>query len=175
MDWLNERRLLELTHFDDLLLAASHEDNDLKILAVVEGGLDLANDLLVLAVGTGGQVEVILGVTRVGEEGDGAIVTVDVEELVLSAGDVGDIHVVGGRAHIFVLLAGEDVVSHHVSLGVTVLSGLGSGEGHDLAWLALQKNEHALLDFTSTNRDGQGGVTTTSFEIIVLLRSHGDD
>ena len=71
---------------------------------------------------TGGQVEVILGVTGVGEEGDGAILGVDVEELVLGADDVGDVQIVGSGAHIFVLLVGEDVVTGEITLGVTVLS-----------------------------------------------------
>ena len=71
---------------------------------------------------TGGQVEVILGVTGVGEQGDGAIIHVDVEELVLGTSDVGNVHVVGGRAHIFVLLTGEDVVTGEIALGVAVLT-----------------------------------------------------
>lgn len=46
------------------------------------------------------------------------------DELVFLAGDVGDIHVVGGRAEIFELLAGKDINGNKMNLGVTVLAGL---------------------------------------------------
>ena len=39
--------------------------------------------------------------------------------------DVGHLHVVGGWANIFEFLSCEDVQSHHVDFGVTVLAGLG--------------------------------------------------
>ena len=52
INWITNSRLLEFAHFDDLLLAAGHEDNDLKILAVVESGADLVDDFLVLSIGT---------------------------------------------------------------------------------------------------------------------------
>ena len=45
-------------------------------------------------------------------------------ELVFLAGDVGDIHIVGGGAEIFKLLAGEDINGHKMDLCVTVLAGL---------------------------------------------------
>lgn len=51
-------------------------------------------------------------------------IVLDVGELVFSAGDVGDIHVVGGRAKFFELLASEDINGNQVNLGVAVLSSL---------------------------------------------------
>lgn len=51
---------------------------------------------------------------------------VNVDELVFSPGNVGDVHVVGGRRDILQLLASEDVNGDQVDLGVTVLSSLGS-------------------------------------------------
>ena len=61
-------------------------------------------------------------------------------KLVLAAGDVGDVHVVGRGAEIFELLAGEDVDSDKVDLGVAVLASLGGGHVHDLARPALDDN-----------------------------------
>lgn len=45
-------------------------------------------------------------------------------QLVFLTDDVGDIHVVGGGAEFLKLLAGEDVGSHKMDLGVTMLAGL---------------------------------------------------
>lgn len=60
-------------------------------------------------------------------------VILDVGELELSAGDVGDIHVVGGWAKLLELLSGEDIDGDQVNLRVTVLSGLGGAHFDDLA------------------------------------------
>lgn len=46
-------------------------------------------------------------------------------ELVFAAGDVGDIHIVGGRAKIFILLASKDVESNKVNLSMAMLAGFG--------------------------------------------------
>ena len=67
-------------------------------------------------------------------------------ELVLAAGDVGDVHVVGGRAEIFELLAGEDVDGDEMDLGVTVLAGLGGRHVDDLAGAALDTDEAVLAE-----------------------------
>ena len=45
-------------------------------------------------------------------------------ELVFLAGDIWDIHVVGGWAEIFELLAGEDIDGDEMNFGVTVLASL---------------------------------------------------
>lgn len=42
------------------------------------------------------------------------------------------IHVVGRGGHVLILLAGEDVNSSEVTLGVTVLAGFGGGHVHHL-------------------------------------------
>jgi len=48
----------------------------------------------------------------------------EVYKLEFTAADVGHIHVVGGRAKIFELLAREDVDGDEVDLGVAVLARL---------------------------------------------------
>ncbi len=50
----------------------------------------------------------------------------------------------GGRAQVFQLLAGEDVDGNKMDLGVTVLSGLGSGHVDDLAGTTLDDDEAVL-------------------------------
>lgn len=45
-------------------------------------------------------------------------------ELVFLAGDIWDIHVVGGWAEIFELLASEDIDGDEMDFGVAVLAGL---------------------------------------------------
>ena len=54
-------------------------------------------------------------------------------ELVLATGDVGDVHVVGGRAKLLKLLAGEDVEGDEMDLGVTVLASLRGRHLNNLA------------------------------------------
>ena len=65
-------------------------------------------------------------------------------ELVLLAGDVGNVHVVGGRGQLLELLAGEDVDGDQVDLGVTVLAGLGGGHVDDLARAVLDDDVAVL-------------------------------
>ena len=75
-------------------------------------------------------------------------VVVNVRELVLSTADIGDVHVVGGRAQFFELLAGEDINTDEMDLGVTVLAGLGSAHVDNLAGTALDDDvttDSALL------------------------------
>lgn len=62
---------------------------------------------------------------------------INVRELVLSAGDVGDVHVVGGRTELLQLLAGEDIDGDQVDLGVSVLAGLGGAHLDNLAGTTL--------------------------------------
>ena len=67
-------------------------------------------------------------------------------KLVLATRDVGDVHVVGRRAEIFELLAGEDVEGNQMDLGVTVLAGLGGGHVDNLARAALDHDEAVLAE-----------------------------
>lgn len=84
-------------------------------------------------------------------------------KLVLATRDVGDVHVVGRRAEIFELLAGEDVEGNQMDLGVTVLAGLGGGHVDDLARAALDDDEAVLpqgraLHGVGRRRAGVGGL-----------------
>lgn len=84
-------------------------------------------------------------------------------QLVLTTGDVGDIHVVGRRREILILLSGEDVKGDKVDLGVTVLAGLGGGHVDNLARAALDHDEAVLaqsraLHGVGERRAGVGGL-----------------
>lgn len=57
----------------------------------------------------------------------------------------------GSRGDIDLLGTGEDIGTGDVGLGVTVLAGLGGGDLDDLAGEALEEDNHALLDLTSTD------------------------
>lgn len=76
-------------------------------------------------------------------------------KLVLLAGDVGNVHVVGGRGQLLKLLASEDVDGDQVDLGVTVLAGLGGGHVDDLARAVLDDDVTVLAE--SGTLHGVGG------------------
>lgn len=67
-------------------------------------------------------------------------------ELIFLALDIGDVHVMGGGAKIFELLASEDVDSNKMNLGMTVLAGLGRAHFNDLARTALDDDESVLAE-----------------------------
>lgn len=65
----------------------------------------------------------------------------------------------GGRAKFLELLAGEDVDSDQVDLGVTVLAGLGGGHVDDLARAALDNDETVLAQSRALHGEGGGGTS----------------
>lgn len=97
------------------------------------------------------------------------MVPIDTYELVFATGDVGDIHVVGGRAEIFVLLLGEDVEGDKVDLGVTVLASLGGGHIDDLAGTALDDNVTVLAQSRALHGVGGRSASIGGFEGLLVL------
>jgi hypothetical protein len=101
------------------------------------GGEKLVNLLTNFAIGN---LNIVLGLTIIGHQRKKTIIG-DIEllsdqrnphscprrpyQLVFLAGHVGDIHVVGGGAEFFELLASEDIDGDEMDLGVTVLASLG--------------------------------------------------
>ncbi len=65
-------------------------------------------------------------------------------ELVFLTDDVGHIHVVGGGAKIFELLAGEDVNGDEMDLSVTVLASLRGAHLDNFAGAALDDHKAIL-------------------------------
>lgn len=168
-----ERHLLGLLDGNNLLLAHGAHDGDHQVLAVVELIDDFLAQLLTTAGGIGWQVQVVLGVTTLGQHGNGASVVIDIQQLKLNTGDVWDLHVVGRWAHIFVLLVGEDIDSGDTGLGVTVLSGLGDGNIGDLARESLQQTMSTFPQGTSLHREGVGATGIGAFELMVVRHCDG--
>ena len=75
-------------------------------------------------------------------------------ELEFSAGDVGNVHVVGGGRKIFELPAVEDVEGYQVDLGMAVLSSFGGRHIDDLAWTALDHNVAVLAQRRALHWEG---------------------
>jgi hypothetical protein len=89
--------------------------------------------------------------------------------LVFLAVDEGDVHVVGGGRKIFKLLAGEDVESDKVDLGVTVLASLGGGHVNDLARAALDDNMTVLAQSRALLGEGGGGTRIAGRRVCEIL------
>ena len=90
-------------------------------------------------------------------------------QLVFTASDVGNLHVVGGWGEIFQLFASEDVEGSQVDLGVTVLSSLGGRHVDNLAWTALDDNETVLSQGGTLHREGGGRAGIGCLEGVLLM------
>jgi len=123
---------------NNLLLSKSSKHGDLKILSSIKIGSDLVSQF------TSGHFEIVLGDSGSWVHKRAVTVSRNIDELVVSSSDVGDIHVVSRRGQIFVLLASEDVDTNHVDFGVSVLTGLGSAHFHNFAWVPLDDNVASL-------------------------------
>ena len=92
-------------------------------------------------------------------------------KLVLLAADVGNVHVVGGRAQVFHLLASEDVDSDQVDLGVAVLAGLRGGHFDDLAGAVLDADEAVLPQGRALHRVRERGTRIGALEGVLVLQA----
>jgi hypothetical protein len=90
-------------------------------------------------------------------------------QLIFAAGDVGDLHVVGGRRQIFEFLAGEDVDGSNVDLGVTVFASLGGGHFDDLAGTAFDDDETVLPQGGTLHGIGGRGASIGTVEGVLML------
>jgi len=115
----------------------------------------------------GWEVEVGLLVSTFVHEGE--LFALNVDDLPVGTVDDGHGGSVGGWDHIFQLLSGEDVDGGEVTLGVTVLSGLGDGDAQNLAWLSLDHDESSLLDLTSFHRDGSRGTGIGGLDLVIII------
>jgi hypothetical protein len=94
---------------------------------------------------------------------------VETHELVFLATDVGDIHVMGGWAKFFELLAGEDVNGNEMDLGVAVLAGLGGGHVDNLARAVLDADEAVLPQGRALHGIGGGGTSIGALKGVLLM------
>jgi hypothetical protein len=91
-------------------------------------------------------------------------------KLVLPARDVGNIHVVSGGREILELLASEDVQSHQMNLGVTVLARLGGRHVDDLARAVLDHNKAVLAQGRALHRVGGRRAGVGRLEGVFMLQ-----
>ena len=89
--------------------------------------------------------------------------------MVLLADDIWDVHVVGGWAKFFELLAGEDIDSNQMDFSVTMLASLGGGHVNDLAWATLDDNEAVLSQGGTLHRVGSRGAGIGGLEGVLML------
>lgn len=84
---------------------------------------------------------------------------------------MGDVHVVGGGRQILELLAGEDVDSDQVDLGVTVLASLGGGHVDNLARAALDNDVTVLAQSRALHGVGgrRAGIGRVEGDIVLLF------
>jgi hypothetical protein len=80
---------------------------------------------------------------------------------------------VGRGAEILELLPGEDVEGDQVDLGVAMLSSLGSGHVHDLAWATLDHDVSVLAQGGTLHRVGGRGTSIGAIEGMLVLSSPG--
>lgn len=90
-------------------------------------------------------------------------------ELVLLAADIGDVHVVGRRAKLLKLLAGEDVDGDQVDLGVTVLASLGGRHVDNLARAAFDQDEAVLAESRALHGERQRSSGIDGVEGVLML------
>ena len=130
-------------------------------------------------------LNIVLGGTVVGHEGEEAVVShIELEdaisgaesgkkantyELVLLAANVGHVHVVGRWTEIFQLLRGEDVDGDQVDLGVTVLARLGGGHFDNLARTVLDDNEAVLPQSRALHGVRGRGTGIGALECVLML------
>jgi hypothetical protein len=149
----------------------SSENNDVGILSLVCKGLcDLISDFALR------ELNIVLGGTVIRHERKETIIG-NVEELIFLAADVGDIHVVSGRAKIFQLLAGEDVNGNEMDFGVAVFAGLRGRHFDDLAGAVLDDDETVLPQSGTLHGIGGRGTGIGALKGVLMLRivvGHGD-
>jgi len=75
----------------------------------------------------------------------------------------------GGRAKVFELLAGKDVDSDEVDLGVAMLARLGSGHFDNLARAVLDDDETVLPQSRALHRIRGGGASIGALEGVLLM------
>mmetsp|Transcript_17385 Transcript_17385/g.35309 ORF Transcript_17385/g.35309 Transcript_17385/m.35309 type:complete len:211 (+) Transcript_17385:60-692(+) len=149
------------------LLDGDH-NNILSLIPVVP-------DLLGEVLRPSRELDIVTGLAGlIGEVKEVRLVVVDVEELVLGLLDDGLGGAVGRGDHVHDLLAVEDVGGLEVALSVAVLSGLGDGDGEDLAGAALDEHVASLLQLTGGDGGGEGGSGVGVLNSVILIISgHG--
>ncbi len=98
--------------------------------------------------------------------------TKNTDQLIFLTSDVRDVHVMGRWAEFFKFLAGEDVDSNKMDLGVTMLASLGGRHVDDLAGTVLDHNETVLPQGRALHGEGGrgAGVNAVKSDIVLYRR-----
>jgi hypothetical protein len=91
-------------------------------------------------------------------------------QLVFLASDVWNVHVMGGRAKFFELLAGEDINSNQMDLGVAVLSSFGGRHVDNLARAVLDNDESVLSQGRALHWESGGSTRIGRIEGVLMLQ-----
>jgi hypothetical protein len=92
-----------------------------------------------------------------------------IHKLKFLADHIGNIHVVGGGAKIFELLASEDVNGNEMDLGVTVLAGLRGTHLNDLAGARFDDHKTVLAESRALHRIGGRGASIGALKGVLML------
>jgi hypothetical protein len=114
---------------NNLIVTHGGEDRHGMGLAGVESSLNLTGEVLRVV----RELDILTAVALIVHEGAEAV-TRDIDKGVLLTGHERNVGSVGGGNDILILLAGEDVDSGKVALGVTVLASLGGRHGRNLKY-----------------------------------------
>ena len=131
------------------LLTHARLDGDNELLA----GLEIGHNLLAHLPFR--HLHIILRLPRRHHQAHETVV--NVQQHILVTAHMRHVHVVGGRAHVLILFAREDVDADQVDLGVAVLAGLGGAHVDDLAGTAFEDDVAVLAQGGALHGVGQGG------------------
>ncbi|GMS84160.1 hypothetical protein PENTCL1PPCAC_6335, partial [Pristionchus entomophagus] len=153
---------------DGLLTASSNDGKVHSAIVLLESSTDLVSELSL------GETDIVLGLAVLGVHKRTESIGVNVHEQVLLSLDDGDVHVMGRGADILELLAGEDVKSDKVNLGVTVLSGLGGRHVDDLAGASLDHDMLVLAESRALLGESRRGSRIGLLEVLLIMIRHFD-
>ena len=152
---------------NDLLDAHGAKQRATKSLALIKRSSQVSGQII----RESGKLDVIASLSDLIQQRHVVIVS-NVQDRVLLADHVGDTGGMSGGDDILILLVVEDVNGGEVTLGMSVLSGLGSGHVNNLGSSALDHDVAALSDLSGLGRVGQGATSITGGEIVIFDRGH---
>jgi hypothetical protein len=90
-------------------------------------------------------------------------------QLIFLAGDVGNVHVMGGRTEFFELLASEDIDSNEMDFSMTMLASLGRRHIDNLAGAVLDDHETVLPQGRALHGESGRGASIGGLEGVLML------
>jgi len=143
-------------------------DGDVDFFSIVKVCADFIADFSL------GEFDVVFGGTFAGHQTEKSLVNVN--QLVFSASNVGDIHVVSGGTEIFVFPLSKDINSNQMDFSVTVFAGFGGTHVDNLARTTFNKNIPVLTKRRTLLRKTQGRTRRGGGEIVFMICvvCHGD-